>query len=173
MKSKLFFIIFSLFALVANGQTKVGTINSEFIVGLMPETKKVITMLNDYAAKLDSSYQVKLTDYNAKVTAFQKLDPSLSDSFKKIKIDEINELEQELQKSQQNANSLIGLRRDQLMNPLYQILGKAITEIAKAEGYSQVLTTSGNEFAYIDEAFDITQKVMDKLGLKMPPPPKK
>ena len=78
-----------------------------------------------------------------------------------------------MQKSQQNGNSLIGLRRDQLMNPLYQILGKAITEIAKADGYSQVLTTSGNEFAYIDEAFDITQKVMDKLGLKMPPPAKK
>ncbi len=173
MKTKIVVIFLSFASFFVNGQSKVGTINSELIVGLMPEAKDVLKKLNLYASKLDSSYQVKLTDYNAKVTAFQKLDPSLSDSFKKIKIDEINELEQELQKSQQNANSLIGLRRDQLMNPLYQILGKAITEIAKAEGYSQVLTTSGNEFAYIDEAFDITQKVMDKLGLKMPPPPKK
>ena len=133
MKSKLFFIIFSLFALVANGQTKVGTINSEFIVGLMPETKKVITMLNDYAAKLDSSYQVKLTEYNDKVTAFQNLDPNLSDDFKKIKIDEITELENDLQKSQQNCNSLINLKRDELMTTLYKILSDAIAEISKAE----------------------------------------
>ena len=173
MKLKIIVVVFCLAGFFANGQSKVGTINSEFIVGLMPEAKEVLKELNLYASKLDSSYQDKLADYNAKVAAFQKLDPNLSDNFKKIKVDEINSLEQELQKSQQNGNSLIGLRRDQLMNPLYQILGKAITEIAKAEGYSQVLTSSGNEFAYIDEAFDITQKVMDKLGLKMPPPAKK
>ena len=58
------------------------------------------------------------------------------------------------------------------MNPLYKILGEAITEVAKAEGFTQVLTSSGNEFAYIDEAFDITEKVMAKLGVKMPPPVK-
>ena len=172
MKSKLFFIIFSLFALVANGQTKVGTINSEFIVGLMPETKKVISMLNDYAAKLDSSYQIKLTEYNDKVAAFQKLDPNLSDNFKKIKIEEITELENDLQKSQQNANSLINLKRDELMTPLYKILSDAIAEISKAEGFSQVLTTSGNEFAYLDNAYDLTDKVIAKLGIKIPPPSK-
>jgi len=55
---------------------------------------------------------------------------------------------------------------------LYKILGEAITEVAKAEGFTQVLTSSGNEFAYIDEAFDITEKVMAKLGVKMPPPVK-
>ena len=173
MKSKILVIVLCLAGFFANAQTKVGTINSEFIVGLMPEAKNVLSDLNVYATKLDSSYQVKLADYNAKVAAFQKLDPSLSDNFKKIKVEEINELEQDLQKSQQNGNSLINLKRDQLMNPLYKILGEAITEVAKAEGFTQVLTSSGNEFAYIDEAFDITEKVMAKLGVKMPPPSKK
>ena len=41
---------------------------------------------------------------------FQKLDPNLSDNFKKVKIEEINALEQDLQKSQQNGNSLINLK---------------------------------------------------------------
>jgi outer membrane protein len=172
MKLKLVLVVFCFASFFVNGQTKVGTINSEFIVGLMPESKQVLSELKTYAAKLDSTYQVKLADYNAKVTAFQKLDPSLSENFKKVKIEEINELEQDLQKSQQNGNSLINLKRDQLMNPLYKILGEAITEVAKAEGFTQVLTSSGNEFAYIDEAFDITEKVMAKLGVKMPPPVK-
>ena len=173
MKLKIIVVVFCLAGFFANGQSKVGTINSEFIVGLMPEAKEVLKELNLYASKLDSSYQDKLVDYNAKVAAFQKLDPSLSENFKKVKIEEINELEQDLQKSQQNGNSLINLKRDQLMNPLYQILGEAITELAKSEGFTQILTSSGNEFAYIDEAFDITEKVMAKLGIKMPPPPKK
>ncbi len=172
MKLRLLFITFCLIGVVANGQTKVGTINSEFIIGMMPETKKVIKKLNDYAASLDSSYQVKLTEFNDKVAAFQKLDPSLSDDFKKVKIEEITEMEKTLQQNQQNANNLINLKRDELMKPLYIILGNAITEIANTDGYTQILTSSGNEFAFIDNNFDITEKVMTKLGIKIPPPAK-
>lgn len=78
MKVKLLIVVFCFASFFVNSQTKVGTINSEFIVGLMPESKQVLSELKTYAAKLDSTYQVKLADYNAKVTAFQKLDPSLS-----------------------------------------------------------------------------------------------
>ena len=92
MKVKILMFVLCFIGFFANGQTKVGTINSEFIVGLMPEAEEVLSELKIYAAKLDSSYQVKLADYNAKVTAFQNLDPNLSDNFKKVKIEEINAL---------------------------------------------------------------------------------
>jgi outer membrane protein len=173
MKLRIVLIALCFTGMFANGQTKVGTINSELIVGLMPETKKVLSKLNDYATRLDSSYQGKLKDYQDKVAAFQKLDPSLSDNFKKIKVDEITTMEQELQKSQQNGNKLIQLKRDELMRPLYKMVREAIAGIAKAEGYTQIITSSGNELAYVDETYDITQKVMAKLGVKMPPPAKK
>tara|TARA_R110001632_G_scaffold29662_8_gene78606 strand:+ start:3579 stop:4097 length:519 start_codon:yes stop_codon:yes gene_type:complete len=169
MKLKIVLIALCFTGFFANGQTKVGTINSEFIVGLMPETKQVLTRLNDYAVRLDSSYQVKLADYQGKVAAFQKLDPSLSANFKKIKVDEITEMEESLQQNQQNGNKLIQLKRDELMRPLYKILRETIAEIAKAESYTQIITSSGNELAYVDETYDITQKVMAKLGIKMPP----
>ena len=133
----------------------------------MPETKTVMTRLGDYAKKLDSSYQIKVKEYQDKVAAFQKLG-EVSDNFKKIKVDEIAELEQGLQTSQSNGNKLIQLKRNELMRPLYKRLREVIAEIAKANGYTQILTTTGNEFAYLDEKFDITQMVMDKLGLKIP-----
>ena len=159
--------------ILATAQTKVGSINSEYIVGLMPEAKKVLTLLNDYAKRLDSSYQIKLKEYQGKVDAFQKLGPEISDNFKKIKIDELADLEKKLQLTQQNGSKLIQLKKNELMRPLYKKLTDAIAVIAKAEGYTQVLTTSGNEFAYIDEKFDLTQKVMDKLGVKIPKEDKK
>ena len=59
------------------------------------------------------------------------------------------------------------------MGPIYTTLGNAIKEIASAENFTQILTSSGNEFAYINESFDITEKVINKLGLKIPPPPVK
>ena len=59
------------------------------------------------------------------------------------------------------------------MRPLYKKLRESIAEIAKADGYTQIITSSGNELAYIDDNFDITKKVMTKLGLKMPTRPAK
>jgi len=168
MKLRIALIALCLTSLFANGQTKVGTIDSEVIVGLMPEGKKIVTLLSAYANRLDSSYQIKVKEYQAKIEAFNKLDPSISDSFKKIKVDEINTLEKELQQNQQNGSKLVQLKRNELMRPLYTKIRKVIAEVAKAESYTQILTTSGNEFAYIDDKFDITQKVMNKLGLKFP-----
>lgn len=172
MKLRILTVALLFTSLFATGQTKVGSINSELIVGLMPETKKVLSLLNDYATRLDSTYQIKVKEYQAKVEAFQKL-KDVSDNFKKIKVDEIAELEKGLQQSQQNGNQLIQLKRNELMRPLYKKLSGVIAEIAKADGYTQILTTTGNEFAYADKKYDITQKVMDKMGIKMPEQPKK
>ena len=53
MKLKIIVAVFCFASFFANGQSKVGTINSEFIVGLMPEAKEVLKELNLYASKLD------------------------------------------------------------------------------------------------------------------------
>lgn len=172
MKLRILTVALFLTSMFATGQTKVGSIDSELIVGLMPETKVVLTRLGDYGKKLDSSYQIKVVEYQQKVAAFQKL-TGVSDDFKKIKVDEITELERGLQQSQDNGNKLMQLKRNELMRPLYKKLRGVIAEVSKAEGYTQILTTTGNEFAYIDDNFDITKKVMAKLGLKMPAPAKK
>lgn len=173
MKLKILFVVFCMVNIFVTGQTKVGSINSELIIGLMPQTKKVISSLNVYAKQLDSSYQIKVKEYQGKVAAYQKLSKDVSDQFRKIKVDEITELERGLQNNKQNGGKLIQLKRDELMRPLYKKLSDLITEMAKAEGYTQILTTSGNEFAYADDKFDLTLKVMTKLGIKIPEQQKK
>ena len=97
MKSTIATIVLILTSLLATGQTKVGTVNSELIVGLLPEMKKVVADLDLYAKELDSSYQIKVKEYQEKITDFQNLG-DVSDKFKKIKLDEISELEQNYNK---------------------------------------------------------------------------
>ena len=173
MKLRILAVALFLTSILATGQTKVGSVNSELIVGIMPEMKTVVADLSKYAKELDSTYQIKVTEYQVKVDAFQKLGGDVSDNFKKVKLDEITALEKGLQQSQQNGNQLIQLKRNELLQPLYKKISDEINKIAKAEGYTQILTTSGNEFAYVDERYDITQKVMDNLGLKLPENPTK
>lgn len=157
-----------LLSLTATAQTKVGTINSELIIGLMPETKKVLSLIESYGKRLDSSYQVKFKAYEAKVKDYREKEKGYTDNLRKLKLQQLAKDDQELQQSRANGNRLIQIKRDEVMRPLYIKLKGVIAEICKAEGYTQILTISGNEFAYIDEKHDITQKVMDKLGLKIP-----
>ena len=132
----------------------------------MNESRRELYEVIIFSTKVLLCFKV-WTEVEEKITDFQNLG-DVSDKFKKIKLDEISELEQKLQQSQQNGNQLIQLKRNELLRPLYKKVGDAITVIAQADGYTQILTTSGNEFAYADEKFDLTQKVMDKLGVKLP-----
>ncbi|MDP4600201.1 MAG: OmpH family outer membrane protein, partial [Polaribacter sp.] len=59
-------------------------------------------------------------------------------------------------------------KQNELMRPLYKKLNDAIELVAKENKFTQILTVQGNQFAYIDEKFDITKLVMNKLGLKEP-----
>jgi len=168
MRAKLILAAICLFSLATTAQSKVGTIDSELIIGLMPETKKVFSLIERYGKRLDSSYQVKYKEYQDKVADFKAKQKDYTDNLKTLKIQDINQTEQDLKQSRANGNKLIQIKRDEVMRPLYTKLKKVIADLCKTEGYTQILTTSGNEFAYIDEKFDITQKVMDKLGIKIP-----
>jgi outer membrane protein len=69
-------------------------------------------------------------------------------------------------KFRKNGSTMMQLQKDDNMRPLYKKLSEVIAEVAKANGYTRVLTTNGNQFGYIDENFDITKLVLAKLGIK-------
>ena len=67
---------------------------------------------------------------------------------------------------------LLGLKRDELMRPSYKKLGDVIALVSIENGFTQVLTTTGNQFAYLDATLDITELVLEKLGIVIPEPTK-
>lgn len=168
MKSKIVFFSALLFSCMAFAQTKLGTIDSDYIINLMPEAKVVMKLTSDYGQKLDSSFSIKVKEYQAKVEDFNKNEKEYGELMKKTLVNEITILEQDIQKYQQNGNKLMGLKQNELMRPLYKKLNAAIDEVAKQNGFTQILTVQGNQFAYMDEKFDITELVMSKLGVKAP-----
>lgn len=170
IKSIVFFIFF--ISSISIAQTKVGTIDSEYIISLMPETKVVIKRAQDYGTKLDSSYSIKLKEYQDKVADYRSKEKEMGELMKKTVTNEIYALEQDIRKYEQNGKKLMQLKESELMRPLYAKLNKAIDEVVKANGYTQILTITGNQFAYIDQKFDITEAVLDKLGIEIPEPKK-
>ncbi|WP_299670112.1 OmpH family outer membrane protein [uncultured Polaribacter sp.] len=172
MKSKITLLFIAFISTIAVAQTKVGTVDSDYIINVMPEAQIVLKMSQTYGAKLDSSFTIKVEDFKLKLEDYKKKEKEMGALEKKTIQKELAALEQDIKKYQQNGNTLMSLKRDELMRPLYKKLNEAISEISKANGYTQVFTTTGNQFAYIDSKFDITELVIQKLGIVIPEPKK-
>ena len=168
MKLKITLLFIAFISSFSIAQTKTGTINNAYIVNLMPETKIVIKLTQDYGAKLDSSFSIKLKDYQERVEDFRKKEKEMGELMKKTIFKELTGLEQDIKLYKTNGNKLMQLKQDELMRPLYVKLNNAVAQVAKENGYTHILTTTGNDFAYIDEKYDITTLVMTKLGVKEP-----
>lgn len=168
MKLKITVLLIAFVSTLAIAQTKVGTIDSDYIINFMPESGVVLEMTQDYGEKLDSAFNIKVDDFKIRLEDYKKKQKDMGVLEKKTIEKELTALEKDIQLYQKNGNTLLGLKRDELMRPLYKKLSDAIAEVSKANGYTQILTTTGNQFAYIDIKFDITDLVVEKLGIVIP-----
>jgi len=168
MKSKVNILIAILISNIALAQSKVGTVNSDYLLSVMPEGKIVVKLTKKYAERLDSVFTLKVRAYQNSLNEFRDFTDSISQDTKTLKLIEIQKFEAEVNKSKEAGSQLIRQKENELMKPLYKKLGEAIREVAKENNYTQILTLQGNEFAYVDSAFDITELVMVKLNIEKP-----
>lgn len=167
MKIKITLILSALIiCFTTNAQTKVGTVDREFIIAKMPQLKIVQERINNYGTRLDSINQSKIVKHDAAVKAYNTIAKTLSDADKRPKLIEINDLKQEIAKFQENGTKMMQLRRQDFMRPLYQKVNLLIKEIAETNGYTQILTVNGDNFAYLDVKHDITKQILSKLGIE-------
>jgi len=168
MKSKITILILAFLSTLSIAQTKTGTVDSDYIINIMPEAKTVVKLSQAYGAKLDSSFSIKMKEYQDRVKDFRDKEKEMGELMKKTLIKELTALEQDVKRYQDNGSKLMQLKQDELMRPLYKKLREAIKAVVEENGYTHIFTTTGNQFAYIDEKHDITQLVMAKLGVKAP-----
>ena len=167
MKTKITFIIALLMVCFGtNAQSKVGTVDSDYVISKMPQLKTVQSRIKSYGQRLDSINNKKVKDYDAKVKFFNDGVKTLADSIKKVKYAEIAALNQDIAKFRKNGAQMMQLRNDEFMRPLYKKASEVIQQVAKENGYTQILTIGGNDLAYIDLKYDITKLVLAKLGIK-------
>ncbi|GAA4107616.1 hypothetical protein GCM10022393_03060 [Aquimarina addita] len=165
MKNIIFPILILLIGIQSFAQSKVGTIDSDFILSKMPGLTKVQEELKTYNTKLEGDLKVKVDAYQALVKEYQEGVASMTEPMKKTKQDEIIKLEDEITKFRQNGSQLVQIEQNRLLQPLYEKIGKVLEEVAKTEGYTQVFTITSSGIAYIDPKFDVTKTVMTKLGI--------
>ncbi len=159
-------ILISSFSLQA--QSKVGTIDAEFILSQMPEISSVEEGIKTYNNKLQEDLQTTIKKYEEMVASYQTNSATFTDEEKAAKESEIISVENDIKNFRQKASALMQIRRNELTQPLYMKMDAAMKTIIEKEKYTQVFNTSINGMAYADEKYDITEAVMKNLGIEMP-----
>jgi outer membrane protein len=163
---KLLQILILSFAVSVTAQTKVGTIDIDFVLAQMPEILDVQKKVEEYGKTLDSDLSKKMGNYQSLVNEYAKNDPSYTAEQRKIMQDSIIGVEGDINKFRQNATQLIGLKRDEELQPLYTKIGASLEKVAQTEGYTQVMERS-NILVYIDNRFDLTLAVLKDMGIEV------
>lgn len=155
-----------LFTIAGIAQTKVGTVDSEYILSQMPELTEVQKSLDEYAKDLEKQLSDKVATYEKVLEAAKTAFETMSDAEKQAKQEEISGLQQDITNFRNNGSQLVQIKQGELLRPLYQKIGDQVNTYAKANSFTQILNTStGSTIAYLDPAFDITLAVIEKMGI--------
>jgi len=163
---KLLKIIFLFLCVTGFAQSKVGTIDVDYIIGQMPELSSVQKQVKDYGDGLDADLQKKLNAYQIAIDKYKIDEAGLTINQKRGRQDSIIAMETDIQQFQQNGNQLIVLKQEEYLKPLYEKIGIALEKVAQAEGYTQVLMRN-NDVVYVDNRFDLTLTVLKELGIEI------
>jgi outer membrane protein len=148
---------------------KIGHINSQDLLLLMPERKQAETTIQEYAKQLESQLAAMNNDYEAKIQEYQAKESAMTDLIKQDKAKEISDLENRIKSFQQSAQESLQKKEQELLQPMIDKAKKAISEVAKENGYKYILDTSLGIVLYQEESDNIMPLVKKKLGLTDPP----
>ncbi|WP_286761541.1 OmpH family outer membrane protein [Salegentibacter sp. UBA1130] len=161
-------IAFLCFSVFVSAQTKVGTIDTDYILSQMPEMEEVNEGLQAYDKQLQQDFQGSVKKYDTLVKSYQANVETLADEARQQSESEIIELENQIKQFRQRAQVMMQMRRNELTNPLYEKINVAMRAVIQEEGFTQILHAGGNSLAFSAEEYDITEKVMNKMGIEIP-----
>jgi outer membrane protein len=146
---------------------KIGYTNVNYILSISPASKVIQKQLEETQKQYMKTIEDKNKELEAKFEAYQKGQATMLESIKKDKEEELRNLQRSIQTLQENAQEDLRKKENELVKPELDKIYKAVNEVAKANGFTHVLN-SDQVLLYAEEESDVTDLVMDKLGIKAP-----
>ncbi len=174
MKKLVYVFAFSLIAAVSMAQTpaaqKIGYADVEYIFSKMPEAKQIQSDLEGLQAQLKKQYDTKYNEFQTKLKTYEESvdNPNIPEAVKQNSARELQQLQANLQKLQEDSQTELQKRNSALLGPVQEKVGKAIEDVAKENGFSLVLNNQISGLDVIlfgDEKLDVSDMVLKKMGV--------
>ncbi len=147
----------------AQGQ-KIGYVDSQTIIDMMPESAKIQQDLQAYYGELQAQLQAMAVEYQNKMREYEANSATWPNIARQTKEKEILDLQSRIQDFQANAETDFAAKQDELSKPMLDKIKKAIDDVVKEKGMAYVFEKTVI-LSIGDSAIDITADVKKKLGL--------
>lgn len=164
MKKLILAVVMGFGIFSASAQSKMGYINTEELMGSMPEAQKADSELKEYEASLVQQGEDMRKEFDDKITAFNTDSAKFTPSMKDIKRKELADLYQRLQTWNQQAQDMYQQEANKKGVPIRQKALEAIQTVAKENGYGYVFEI--NSLLVYPPSDNIIGLVRKKLNIK-------
>jgi len=146
---------------------KLGHINSQEILTIMPERATIEKTISDLQGQWESELVKMREEYNAKIKEYQEKQATMPESIKQARQSEIGEIEQRITTFNQTASADLQKKQQELFTPVIEKVKKAINEVGAENNYLYIFDLSTQSIIYQSpKSNDVTPLVKKKLGLK-------
>lgn len=172
MRKLVSIVVLSIGFFSAQAQTpttaKIGFADVDYIFAQMPEAKQVEAELKSTETMLKNQIQAKAQDFQKKVQDYNANLNTMLDAVRQNTERELQQMQENLTKLQQDAQTTINNKHSLLMDPVYKKISKAIEDVAKENAYTLILTSqiSGLDVVlYADDKSNVSDLVLKKMGI--------
>jgi outer membrane protein len=159
-------VVFST-TLFAQTGLKLGHINSQELLQAMPESDSAQVKMEKAAKELQDQLEAMQVEFNNKYQDYISKKDTYSELIRQTKETELQQMNQRIQQFQGTAEQDLQKRRTETFKPVLDKANKAISEVAKENGFTYIFDISAGTVIYhAENSTDILPLVKQKLGLK-------
>ena len=150
----------------ASAQTlKIGLVDTNEIIGKMPETTEVQNKLNDVQKKYQAEYELIGKELQKQYEEIQNMKEDELPAIRERKLTQFQETQRKGEAFEQQVMQDLQKQQQELMAPVLQKVRNAIEAVAKEGGYTFIQEKEMLLY-YAAPVEDVTDKVKAKLGIK-------
>lgn len=166
------FLTFLLLVFIAGGvnaqNVKFGHINTQELLGLMPERDTVAKKLDAFVKDLSEMLEDMNVELRKKYDDFEKNQATWSEAIKGAKQKDLIDMQRRIQEKQELFREDADKEQQRLFTPVIDKARNAISKVGKEQGMVYVFDISAGSIAYFNPAqsVDILPLVKKELNIK-------
>lgn len=147
---------------------KLGHVNADELLQLMPETGIAQAELESYGKQLEKDLQDMQAEYQSKIEGYNRDEKSLTNLAKETKAREIQELQARIQEYSQKAQLDLQQKQIALLTPIIEKATQAVKDVAKEGKFTYIMDSSPSKavLIFVENGEDIMDRVKAKLAIK-------
>ncbi len=159
-------LLLSALPAAAQNPVKLGHIDRQQLMLMLPERKDAEAKMQAFAKTLDDRLKAMGTEYQTKMADAQGRAETMTQTEKEMVVREIQELEQRITAAQEKAQEDLAKQEEELLKPMVDKTNKAINDVASENNFTYIFDTSTGFVLYFDKGEDILPLVKTKLGIQ-------